>query len=73
MRRVPPKRQICLRSLRGFCYVQELCDLHDTVVMIIIPTHFVSMYCGCRIFSTDRSSSSLATLLQRQISFTVRT
>lgn len=38
--------------------------------MLIIPTQFVSMHCECLImfFSTDRSSSSLVTLLQCQIS-----
>ncbi len=58
-------RPAARRLLRTLSDVQELCGLHDTVVMIIIPMQFVSMHCGCRILSTDRSSSSLATLLQR--------
>lgn len=73
--RMPPKRQIWLRSPGDCCHVQELCGLHDTVLMIVIPTHFVSIHCGYHntFFSMDRSSSSLATLLQRQISPTGRT
>ena len=50
--------------------VRKLCNLHDLGMVLVIPTQFVSMHCGCLImfFSIDRSSSSLATLLQCQIS-----
>lgn len=60
-----------LFKIIGPCqHVRELCNLHDIGMVLIIPTQFVSIHCGCLImfFSTNRNSSSLATLLQYQIS-----
>ena len=74
MIRIPPKQQICLKSSKARRHMQELYGLHDTVIMIFISTQFVNIHYKYHItfFAMDRSSSSLATLLQRQISPTGR-